>query len=290
MRIILLLLLVPSQGKFVPPPGKTVMVVGGGYLAPEWNKFAEVTGKTPGGAAHWQCDYSLSGVLYQGQAAGVLLIHLNVPTSECDAVLGGRRDDRLRGIADQVHNLRKPVYVVLMGEADFRTRHGLAAEKYRDVYRRVRRLWRDADNVAWVFHMACDQNPSEAEIEALYPGDAEVDMVGCSFYGRGNLEGAARLARFGKRRGKPFAIVESSATFVQKGNGVRSWDGFFGPFFDFVRRNDARVVMYNNIQDSAASAGVPVDSFLFMSPPVLAGWKREMASPRYLTPDQIPKD
>jgi hypothetical protein len=186
--------------------------------------------------------------------------------------------------------LRKPVFVVLMGETDFRFRGknpGVTVEHFKWVYRHIHSIWdkAGATNIAYVYDLACDQNPSDAEIERLYPGVDVVDYVGCSFYGRGNLQGAERLARWGKRHKKAFIVAESSANFVEKKPGIQRWANYFGTYFAFVAKNDVKVAQYNNIQNSAESSGTPVDSFCFMLPGVQAGWRREMEKPRYLLGD-----
>ena len=59
-------------------------------------------------------------------------------------------------------------------------------ERFRDAYRHVVDLFREngADNVTWVFHIASVPGEAWNAASCYYPGDAWVDWIGASVYGR----------------------------------------------------------------------------------------------------------
>jgi Beta-mannanase len=70
-------------------------------------------------------------------------------------------------------------------------------ERFRDAYRHIVDIFRanGARDVTWVFHAALDGAPQEAwnEPRNYYPGDAWVDWIGVSLYGRLRNNGAGNL-------------------------------------------------------------------------------------------------
>jgi hypothetical protein len=79
-------------------------------------------------------------------------------------------------------------------------------ERFRDAYRRVVRIFRDAgaDDVTWVFHVASDGAPKKDWNSAsyYYPGDEFVDWIGASLYGR--LRGGDPARAFDDIMGKVY--------------------------------------------------------------------------------------
>jgi hypothetical protein len=117
-------------------------------------------------------------------------------------------------------------------------------ERFRDAYRRVARIFRDAgaDNVTWVFHIAADGSPKEEWNSAkyYYPGDEWVDWIGASIYGR--LRGDSPARKFDDimkkiypglcalSPSKPIALLEAGVSDSPKARDKPEWieDLFIG--------------------------------------------------------------
>lgn len=119
-------------------------------------------------------------------------------------IAAGEFDDDLARCARDVRSLGFPVMIEFGPEAngkwfpwsgfwnggasDHSGERGVpdGPERFRDAYRHVVDLFREngADNVTWVFHIASVPGEAWNAASCYYPGDAWVDWIGASVYGR----------------------------------------------------------------------------------------------------------
>ncbi len=117
------------------------------------------------------------------------------PLFTLSRILNGAYDAELRNWAVQVQNLGYPVIVEYGTEVNgkwfpwngYWTGNAHGAEKFRETYRHIFQVLEKegATNLVRVYHVNWHSNPDDSwnTIEAYYPGDEFVDIIGVSVYG-----------------------------------------------------------------------------------------------------------
>lgn len=208
-------------GKFAPPMGKALLLVGQDKKSAD--AYFEATVTPPGGVST-NIDLQLNGIedlnaladTYRNSTLSVGVDLKDAPT-----------DSQIDTLLDTLTSYNRPVFL--------RLAYGLndAPDTYVSAWKKVweRRQARGSLNVALVWASAACE---ESNLVDWYPGDEFVDWIGTSY------ECAEASIQFAREHLKPVMVTATS-----QGAG---WDEWFAPFFQFVKDNNdvVRAVTYIN--------------------------------------------
>lgn len=286
VSVAVLSVMLVGAGKFEPPPGKTMVLVGCGW-DDSYQKYQEATGHEPAGGVFWyepngDTNYFRHNARQVGPN-GVLLIHFLLITDNGNYVpklISGEQDDELERLGAAFKEWGGPVYLVVGTEFDHKAHiKDFTPQQYVRAFKRIRDVWgrQGVTNVAYVWHSVCDDITDRTW--AFYPGDRYVDWFAISLYYDYQARQAPRFARMAKSRRKPLMIVESGPP-----NGkVRRFDDWHAPFLRTARGLGARVICYNNFNRGAPVEEPFKNSAMHLMPGRIAkDWGREMQKPTYL--------
>ncbi len=244
------------QAKFLPPDRKILLIVGqdiknideyldavkivpGGFSVYTSAEFAEGLEKADdngGGVQHAQS-------LVDNYPNTTILLAIYMVDME-EKVYSGDVDESLDRIGNWIKSTRRPVYLRIGYEFDY-PENGYEPEKYVRAYRyivdRFRRM--EIYNIAYVWHSYA----SEVKRPHLdwYPGDDYVDWFGISYFEQSH-EMMNQFAGLAKEKKKPLMIAEASPWYLSTNKSDEAWKKWFLPFFDFIHKNDVKLVAYIN--------------------------------------------
>jgi hypothetical protein len=284
----------PSKGKFVPPAGQVLLIVG--QDVENVRSYLKAVGVTPGGlAAYTSVDAEgLTEPADNGggvqHAAQLLESHPNAAlqlalymVDSCEKVINGDLDAQLDRIGFFISAARRPVYLRIGYEFDL-PENGYRPDEYGRAFRYiVDRFQRNGvENVAYVWHSYAGS--LNRPFEDWYPGDGYVDWFAVSYFDQPK-QAAEAFADLAKKHGKPLMIAEAAPWKMPTNVDGRAWKNWFVPMLDYVRRHDVRAITYINCDwdqiplfESMGWGDTRVQS----NAGVLAEWKRETAKDTYL--------
>jgi hypothetical protein len=255
--------------KFVPPPGKTLLIVGQTLGGIEEHVSSFPDQPLPGGwAAYWGIP-SMEGVtstrlsqhgdrqnhqeLVERFPNTVLQSGLwMVGTWEVARKAGdGEYDPVIRAFGAWVKGTDRPVYLRIGYEFDG-PHNELDPEEYVRAYRRIVDLMREegVENVAFVWHSYAAPTYEGHPISAWYPGDDYVDWVGISLFG--HMYGARigsdldAVLQFARQKKKPVMIAESSPTSGISSTNDYAWTDWFVNYFSLIYERNIKAVSFIN--------------------------------------------
>lgn len=253
-----------AGGKFCPPKGKRLLIIG--QDRDSMTAYVRDTGQVPGGFMSYNHLNAFGGQMgikphyidglhdfniVREHPNTVLQVGLVFKGMEKE-IAQGVHDDRIDRLADWFREANVPVYLRVGPEFDLPADNGFGwptyePEPYKLAFRHVVdrfRLKGAGKNVAFVWHSAAWKGVEK--VWASYPGDDYVDWFAVSLFGRENNDGAALFARYARQRGKPLMIAEATPLggLVGTKDGVHTWESWFRPFFDYIEKNDVRVVCF----------------------------------------------
>jgi beta-mannanase len=253
-----------AGGKFCPPKGKRLLIIG--QDRDSMTAYVRDTGQVPGGFMSYNHLNAFGGQMgikphyidglhdfniVREHPNTVLQVGLVFKGMEKE-IAQGVHDDRIDRLADWFREANVPVYLRVGPEFDLPADNGFGwptyePEPYKLAFRHVVdrfRLKGAGKNVAFVWHSAAWKGVEK--VWASYPGDDYVDWFAVSLFGRENNDGAALFARYARQRGKPLMIAEATPLggLVGTKDGVHTWESWFNPFFDYIEKNDVRVVCF----------------------------------------------
>ena len=298
------------QTKFVPPEGKTLLIMGqtvegiteylgsfpdqpipGGWSAywgiTEFKAVAESFFNSAGNTQNHQ-------MLVERFPNTVLQSALWMVGHDDVAKKAGRGDydSVVKQYAAWAKTANRPIYLRIGYEFDG-AHNALEPDEYVVAYRRIVDLLRaeGADNIAFVWH-SCAYEPFKGyPLSAWYPGDEYVDWVGLSVFGQPydgvdlNAEGDAVLD-FAKTHRKPVMIAESNPIYGIEKDSADVWDQWFVNFFSFIYSRNIKAVSFINedwqrVIISELSPGW-TDARLYNNEQISRAWFRETGKGRYL--------
>ena len=158
-------------------------------------------------------------------------------------VAAGDYDQQITNLVEGLRRLALPVYLRIGYEFNGLTWNGYQPAPYKQAFIRITQKLRAANlEVATVWDASIDG------IFDYYPGDEYVDWFGMNIFRAASfrdtsLPGFFNVARM---RRKPVMIGETTPHQIGAQGGAASWNGWFVPFFDFLRNNDV-VKQFNYI-------------------------------------------
>ena len=229
------------SGKFAPPTGNTLLLIG--QDAKSVDTYFDATVTAPGGVAV-NTSLQLDDVedlnyLAEKYPNSTLSIGMDVKDS-IDDVATGNADAKIDTLLDGLTAYNRPVFVRLgygFDEPSNQYEPDVYVSAWKKFYERIQA--NISTNVALVWESASCE---ESNITDWYPGDEFVDWIGTS-YG----ECMDEVLQFAREHYKPVMIEATSQD--------TGWEEWFAPFFKFVTDNNdvVRAVIYINEGESQLS-------------------------------------
>ncbi len=209
-----------------------------------------------------------------------------------DEVAAGYFDSHIDAYIEAMKGLGRPVYLRIGYECEG-SWNGYQPETYKAAWIRITKRIREAGIPVATVWCVAGGSSGTTEVEPLmayYPGDEWVDWWAIDIFSPEEIDAPLTQAfcEEAGRRGKPVMIGEATPRYVGVHDGERSWDNWFGPFFDLIRRQpEIKAISYINWDWDywADTLGYPFhgwkDSRIQKNPVVLERFREEMKSPLY---------
>ncbi len=258
-----------QQTKFVPPPGKTLLMVGQTYeRILEYTK-AFPDEKLPGGwSAYWGVT-EFKGIkeTYKNET-GSSQNHQMLVNQFSNSVIHsamwmvgkwnivnkvhqGHYDHVLKQYAKWVKSINRPVYLRIGYEFDG-VHNELKPHDYVKAYTYIVDFFRKkkVKNIAYVWHSFAAKPFNNYLLSEWYPGDDYVDWVAISVFGHAYNSDFGKycddVLNIAKVHHKPVMIAESSPIHGIAKNNVEVWNDWFVNFFNFIYHKNIKAVCFIN--------------------------------------------
>ncbi|OVE77986.1 hypothetical protein BVX98_01535, partial [bacterium F11] len=240
----------PKKGKFVPPDGKVLLIIGQDVT--NIHAYVRATEEIPAGFTVYTSAEFADGLKTRMDQGGglqhaqkivdkypntVLQIGLWMVDTE-EQILEGMVDESLDRLADWIKSTKRPVYLRIGYEFDYPKNHYDPKDyvlAYRSIVDRFRE--QEVENVAYVWHSYAGYVPEPHQ--NWYPGDDYVDWVALSYF-RGPETYREAFVKFANVKGKPLMIAEACPFLVPITFGLKSWKQWFLHSFSFIEEPDVK--------------------------------------------------
>ncbi|WP_353776960.1 glycosyl hydrolase [Winogradskyella sp. 3972H.M.0a.05] len=298
-----------EQAKFVPPQGKTLLIMGQTVegISEYLENFPDQN--IPGGwSAYWAVS-QFKGVTkpYKndtGSSQNHQMLIDKFPNTVIQSgmwMVGkwdvakkagkGDYDKVIKKYGAWAKSTNRPIYLRIGYEFDG-PHNELEPKKYVKAYRRIVDLLRKegANNIAFVWHSHASKPFKDYKLSAWYPGDDYVDWVGISVFG--HAYGGANFGTycddvldFAKAHKKPIMIAESSPIKGIDKENTEVWEQWFVNFFDFIYNKNIKAVSFiNEDWQRLYIQGIShwKDARLYNNENISKAWFQETNKNRYL--------
>lgn len=298
-----------EQTKFVPPPGKTLLIMGqtlestdeymasfadqpkpGGWSAywgiPEFRGVTESVSYMPNNTQNHQklVDDFPNSVI---QSAMWMVGHDQV--AENASI--GLYDDVAKKYAEWAKSIDRPIYLRIGYEFDG-IHNAIEPHHYKRAYWRIVDLIRaeGVTNIAFVWHSYASTPFKNYQISEWYPGDDYVDWVAISVFGQaysGSDFGihTDEVLEFAMTHKKPVMIAESNPINGIYANNKDSWENWFVNYFSFIYEKNIKAFSFiNEDWPRIGLDGISdwKDSRLYNNSDISKAWFMEVNKNRYL--------
>jgi len=153
--------------------------------------------------------------------------------SKCLEVSKGEYDNELRVLCKILKKLKNPVFLRIGYEFNNPT-HNYNPKEFILAWKHIVKLFRKnkVDNVAFVWCCCSAFNRNIDEIMSYYPGN---DLFGVQHFKDNKNKVTEDFCREAEKHRKPLMICESSAAKVGVLEGEKSWNGWFKPYFTWIK-------------------------------------------------------
>lgn len=213
-----------ASNPFVPPPGKTLLLVG--QDRDTIIRYVTKTGNTPGGTMFYTSIQQMEGLENSNEygsgpqdAESLLLAYpdsvIQIGLYMVDGLhktIAGRYRAHLKSLAQWIKNAHRPVYLRIGYEFDNPENH-YDPQQYKQAFRYVVDFLRKEGvrNAAYVWHSYCWTQQSQQHWMDWYPGDDYVDWFGASMFSTPDqLWVVSAFVALAREHHKPFMICEST--------------------------------------------------------------------------------
>lgn len=295
-----------EQTKFVPPAGKTLLIVG--QTLEDINDYTASFPNEPGPggwASGWAIPSTdgLANTLVSEHGVSqnhqqlvyrfpntVLQSGLWMAGDFAEETAEGVYDDVIRGFSTWATTVNCPIYLRIGYEFDG-WHNELEPSEYVTAYRRFVDITREegVTNVAFVWHSYAAPPYKDYALGSWYPGDDYVDWVAVSLFG--HLYGpdpgpdANAVFDFAKAHGKPMMIAEASPSLGIFDGDLHSWNTWFVNYFSLAYERNIKAITFINADWKQYWWLVPPDwqdARLQNNETVAKAWLMETAKDRYL--------
>lgn len=230
------------NGKFVPPSGNALLLVG--QNPEDIDSYFDATVVGPGGVAiNTSLDLTdIDDLNYLADKYPNSTLSVGVGLKGAiDDVASGKADAKIDVLLDALIAYNRPVFVRL-GYGFDDPANAYAPDVYVSAWRKFheRIQAKGSLNVALVWEStSCE----ESSIEEWYPGDEFVDWVGVSYCAGTSAD---KTTQFARRHFRPVMVTAAPSA------SDTDWNTWFAPFFEFVKDNNdvVRAVTYANTDNS----------------------------------------
>jgi len=155
-------------------------------------------------------------------------------------ILEGKYDKELNRFLKTIREIKNPVFIRIGYEFDwpnrFKPKRFIKAWRY--IVDRIRE--KKIDNIATVW-CSCPF-PGTSSVEQYYPGDNYVDWFGIDVFSIKNFKDdrykpVKEFLELAEKHKKPVMVGESTPARVGVGDGKKSWDSWFKPYFKWLERH-----------------------------------------------------
>ena len=301
-----LLIMFPSfasaaSNAFVPPSGKTLLLVG--QDRDTIAQYVWATGTTPGGTMLYTSVKKLEGLqaaanygsgpedgnaLLQSYPHSAIQVGLFM-VDELGDTIQGVYDSNLSILAQWIINANRPVYLRIGYEFDNVDNH-YDPDQYKQAFRYVVNFMRRAGvhNAAYVWHSNCWDGATGHQWMDWYPGDNYVDWFGASIFNvPSQFWTAGDFIKLARDHHKPFMIAESTPWGMYTKRGKLD---FLNHIFTFIEDQNIEAFCYidSNWDAMPMYSGKNIgDARIETDPDIKDLWLKETKNDRYLqaTPD-----
>lgn len=298
-----------EQTKFVPPDGKTLLIMG--QTVERITEYMEnfPNQPVPGGwSAYWGITEFKGVTESYLNEAGVTNNHQMLVDSFPNTVIqsamwmvgkwdvaknagNGDYDEVIKKYSAWAKSANRPIYLRIGYEFDG-SHNELEPNEYVKAYRHIVDLMREegAGNVAFVWHSYASRPFNDFPLSAWYPGDDYVDWVGISVFGHA-YDGSDfgpycdTVMQFARQHKKPVMIAESNPIFGIEKDNSDAWDKWFTNFFTFTYNKNIKAISFINENWSTTAIGGVTDwkdARLYNNQQVSKAWFSETNKDRYL--------
>jgi hypothetical protein len=297
------------QTKFVPPPGKTLLIMGQTVERIEEYTKAFPNQKIPGGWASYWGVTEFKGIdkahkFETGNTQDHQMLVKKFPNTIIQSALwmvgkwnitintrNGIYDKVIKKFAKWAKKAKRPIYLRIGYEFDG-PHNELEPKDYKSAYRHIVDLMREegVKNVAYVWHSYASKPYKDYPISAWYPGDDYVDWVGVSvffqpYYGTGLGPDGDAVLEFAKEHHKPVMIAESNPILGIEKDNNEIWNKWFANYFSFVYNKNIKAISF--INEDWTTIKIPgieewKDSRMYNNTAVSRAWFEETNKDRYL--------
>lgn len=299
-----------EQTKFVPPNGKTLLIMGQTVerITEYMNHFPDQP--IPGGwSAYWGIP-EFKGVKeahknYEiGNTQNHQMLIDEFPNTVLQSAMwmvgkwdvakkagDGDYDKVIKKYSAWAKSVDRPIYLRIGYEFDG-PHNELEPEEYVMAYRHIVDLMRakGVENIAFVWHSYASPPFKDYPLSAWYPGDDYVDWVAISVFGhayngRDFGPNCEAVLQFAKKHKKPVMIAESSPIKGIDKESTEVWNQWFVNFFTFTYSKNIKAISFiNEDWPSFRMAGIEEwkDSRLYNNSQISDAWFKETNKDRYL--------
>ncbi len=298
-----------EKTKFVPPEGKTLLIMGQSKEAIDEyiDNFADQP--TPSGwSAYWGIPEFVGVTEAHTNETGSTMDHQmlvdrfpNTVVQSAMWMVGtwgvakdtadGKYDNVVRQYSAWAKSVERPIYLRIGYEFDG-PHNALEPEVYVKAYRRVVDIIRaeGISNIAFVWHSYAAPRFNDYPLADWYPGDDYVDWVGISVFGQAYASSGIgadgdEVLEFARSHKKPVMIAESNPVYGIDKVGVEAWDQWFVNYFSLIYNKNIKAISFINQDWSQVSiAGIEEwgDARLYNNPQISRAWFEETRKDRYL--------
>lgn len=298
-----------EHSKFVPPDGKTLLIMGQTVerITEYMDHFQHQP--IPGGwSAYWGIP-EFKGVTSihkneSGDSQNHQMLIDNFPNTVIHSAMwmvgkgnvakytgNGEYDRVIKKYSAWAKSVNRPIYLRIGYEFDG-PHNELEPEEFVKAYRHIVDLIRKkgVNNIAFVWHSYASKPFKDYPLSAWYPGDDYVDWVAISVFGHaynGTDFGpySDDVLKFAKQHKKPVMIAESNPINGIDNKSVEVWSQWFVNFFTFIYQKNIKAISFiNEDWPRTRIPGISAwkDSRLYNNEQVSRAWFEETNKNRYL--------
>jgi len=292
--------IVYAAGKFEPPDGKTLLLIGQNQESMDTyvKEFKTIPAgfmlytdleKCTGLSEPFDCG---SGTMYgqhlvDNYPGTVIQIGLYM-VDMLDDALAGNYDSSIDRLGRWMAAAKRPIFLRIGYEFDGPHNH-YDPQKYVRAYRYiVDRLRKNhLENVAFVWHSYASYPVYMSKQQSdYYPGDEYVDWFAVSFFDNSaSSVPMSKMLAMAKEHGKPLMLAEATPAHIGVSGGKQAYFRWYRPLFKFIDKNNVKMLCYINTDwDSQPmfADGNWKDSRVQSNSEIRKIWLDEISKDRYL--------
>lgn len=285
-----------GKNKFVPPEGKTLLVIGQDIDSIE--EYIKTTQIIPAGFMVYTSVNRAEGLdepvdFGNGISHAQFLVEkysntiIQIGLYMCgilEEICSGDFDENIDRIGAWIQRSARPVYLRIGYEFDFPENNydpGLYKQAYQYIVNRFRK--NKITNIAYVWHSFASLG--RYPIIKWYPGDEYVDWIGLSFFRNDQRAYAEFMAKFAKEHNKPLMMAEATPYGFVLSQSNTAWKQWFIPCLKYISKKNVGMFSYINVNWDVLSMWQGQgwgDTRVQADKDIMAQWMQETRKDKYL--------